>query len=270
MNAPASTLRRVNAWLLLLARADAPFKVAPADPKVVFGQTGWRMREFHAMFKAGHRLGGYFRMAWLPRAALDEQRYQPLGADDPRSPRSLLFYEAGSRELGTLDFVVLGEVTEQNSIGKTVGVTRWIAAPDRTACGWFAVLPAGRGMTPVRFLFSESLTPGTFFITHSGPTSVRVAQPPTIHRTEAPFEHGLAAPAVRHRELIDSSGAARDGLRTVESLDEAIALLRRLRVAARGWRLAQPADELLTADLRVILGQRFDQLARDLRPLLES
>jgi len=207
------------------------------------------------------------KIASLRKAAAEAHTYVPLGSEDSRSEEQKRRYDVESRELADNGFSSLGDVREQGSSGISAGVIRWFAGLDGRVCGWFAVMPTRQGPTTVRFLFSESATAEGFFITYSGPTKIKVTQPPTIQRGQIPVELGLAAAVARHQELTAASGG---GLRTVGTLEEAIEVLRRLRVASQAWRAAQPYDSLLTSDLHLILGPRFDQLAEPMRRRLRK
>lgn len=202
------------------------------------------------------------KIASLRKAVAEEHTYHPLGTEDPRSEEQKRRYDVESRELSDSGFTTLGDVREQSSSGTSAGVVRWFAGLDGRTCGWFAVMPTRQGPSMVRFLFSESTATEGFFITYSGPTNIRVTQAPTIQRGQVPVEQGLAAAVSRHQELIAPSGGA---LRTVGTLEEAIDVLRRLRAVSQAWRAAQPYDALLTSDLHLILGSRFDQLAPAMR-----
>lgn len=195
----------------------------------------------------------------LRRTAMEQHTHAPAGADYAWPAGARPLYEAAAEELARGGYVVLGDLIEQNAQGKGVGVARWFTSADGLICGWFAALPSAQGLKTTRFLFSEG-NDDNFFLTLSGPTSIRVAQPPSIHRAQVPIEQGLAAATAEQEKLIAGLRGSDGALRKVVTLDDATDLLARMRRTIQAWRAAQPADRLLTQDLELILGPRFLEL----------
>lgn len=200
----------------------------------------------------------------LRGAALDHVHYRPMKPDETWLDASRDLYEAITRELGQNGAGVLGDLVEEDGAGKARGMARWLADSDGTTCGWFAALPSERGIQKAMLLFSEAPS-SEFFVTHLGPTSVHLATPPFVHRRDHPSTAGIGATLAEHLNAVSPVS----GLRRIDDLDGAVALVRRLRKATADWRASQGADELLVQDLRAILQDRFDKLSPALLRLLK-
>jgi hypothetical protein len=83
------------------------------------------------------------------------------------------------------------------------------------------------------------------------------AGPPFTHGQTVAAKLGVTEVAELHRKLVSSVQAE---LLPFTSIDQMADELRRKHEMTRAWRAAQPADALLDADLRALLGQHYDRL----------
>ena len=180
-------------------------------------------------------------------------------------------YEAAAREVREQGLTLLGDLVELYPDGRSAGVTRWFVDGLRTTCGWFGVTRSREAgaITPAMLLFSESDS-GEFFVTTRGGSRTSLAGPPFVHRTHLDWGEGLARVAERHRAEATPGSGGRSALRRVEQLDEAVALLGRLRESGARWRASQPPADLLEADVRSVLQERFSELGPLVMKLMSS
>ena len=198
-------------------------------------------------------------IARLRAMAAQEIRYRPPeGTTIP--PDLAGHFEAASQELAREGFRELGDALEEDASGTVAGTTRWFADGSGAVCGWFAVV-AGLPAIPAMMLFSESAA-GEFSVTTRGGSNIALVRPPSLHCLALTWETGLAETVRRHRGLLDPGST----LTRVATLEEATAVLARLRTASARWRAAQPPVTLLEHDLHEILGKRYADLGR---PLIE-
>jgi hypothetical protein len=208
-------------------------------------------------------------VAQMRRLAGQGFTYRPvIGREAPAGAEGGHF-EAATRDLARHALVLLGDRVEQQADGATSGVTRWFADASGELCGWFGVV--GRGgkgggmLKPVMMLFSES-DADEYFVTGGGAPGLSLAQPPTVHRQDFPWADGVGAFLARHRE----GAAAASGLRHVTGIEDAVALVKRLRDHAARWRAAQAPAVLLEGDLRAVLQDRYDDLGPGLLAILSA
>ncbi len=195
----------------------------------------------------------------LRRASADEARYRPFTTEDAGLLEPREHYEATVCELTAHSFTVLGDRVEERADGSAAGVSRWFVDGSGTVFGWFGVI-RGETITPVMLLFSES-DAGPFFATLRGGSTLSVAQPPTIHKAYCEWGEGLDRQLEHHRALLSqASSADAAALRRVESIDDAVASVIRLRRSVTSWRARQNPTFLLSQDARSVLEDRFDEL----------
>ena len=229
---------------------------------------------FVAFAVASHWLLRPWRRAKFARRAeqFDKQRhlaetdrsYLPLGA------APLAFAEAyarAERELAALSFAPQADLQEVSEDGTVHGVVRWFIGADGSVCAWFAhvVSASARQGKPVMIFFSEA-GPGRFCFTGRGmPATGGLALAPGVRRQVLPWSTGAAEALRRHRLVLRQESLAPT---KVATLDDALALHRRLRLQTRSWRAAQPAAELLEADIDAVLTPRYRRYAPLLREAL--
>ena len=212
------------------------------------------------------------RVAEMRRLATQATRRRPVGPEDARlaAPHDLL--EAVERELSEQGLLVLGDLVEERPDGSPAGITRWFVDPGRTVCGWFGVARTRESgaINPIMMLFSEADS-GEFFVTGRGASSRTLARPPSVHRTFLGWSDGLARVLEQHRAHV-AQGASGGGaaLRRVERIDEAVALLGRMRESTARWRASQPPAALLEEDVRLVLQERSEDLGPHLVRLMRS
>jgi len=194
----------------------------------------------------------------LRRLQNDETAYVPRRPADAVASEAQAAFDAGLADLSAQHMAMLGDFMERRGDRSLHGPLRWFVDPDRTTCGWFAVLPARKGPVPIMTLFSESSS-GAFFYTGRGASSPALAHPPNLTRTMVEWHKGLAAALEQHHASMRAAGGA-DSLRKVASADDAMAMLQRLRANTRTWRAKQDPKALITADARGILGNHYERL----------
>jgi hypothetical protein len=193
----------------------------------------------------------------MRHAAKANPRRSPAPRDHPRLQAESDYYESTTRDLAARGFVALGDLVEFREDGTEVGVSRWFAAEDGSISGWFAMMPARS--TPVMMLVSE-LVPTRFIVTFLGGPTTRLAIPPTVQRTVVEHSRGIDAAIKLHRQGIEASRT--DHARAVHSQEEAVATVESLRSHVNTWRSQQDPEELVELDLRSVLPERSDGLAR--------
>ena len=149
--------------------------------------------------------------------------------------------------------MALGDFVEVPAGRSASGAMRGIADRDGKTFGWVA--KAGPKGVFVMMLVSASDT-DTYLTVLSPKAGGLIASPPFVHREHIPVLGGVGAALTRHRDRISQV----TGLASVTTLDELQAQLRQVRGRSREWRAAQAPATLLDADLRSILGARYDQL----------
>jgi hypothetical protein len=224
---------------------------------VVAGFWQWRKFQHRATCR---RLAALIQS--MRQKSLGDARFAPVDARDPRDHRVRRVYADISRELGESGLKALGDVFEERDDGSVGGVVSWFRTDDGLVCGWFGIAH----YRPVMLLFSESAA-GDYYITGRGSPEPSLARPPVVHRAGGEWGEGAPRALQRHRAL---AGTNASDLHKVATLDDAVALLQRLRTTVAQWRQAQPQEALLEADLRATLGRHYDRFAADVRHILTS
>jgi len=205
----------------------------------------------------------------LRRAAMRDMRRRTPGPADALTGAVQALYDTNTRELQDAGLTILGDQVEEQDDGSPMGTSRWFVDGDGgggTICGWFAAIPIKTSPGKFRNLmlfFSESEA-GQFLTTSRGTPELGLARPPTTHRQFVAWTEGVRRALERHLSLVDSAAGPGAAMRRVATLDEAVALLQRLRTHIAAWRAAQPADALLEADARNVLRDRYNELGPEL------
>jgi hypothetical protein len=215
----------------------------------------WQRYKFRV---ACERIAG--NIALMRHRSLRKTYYVPVDTRDPRDHKAQQVFADVSQDLEGAGLKVLGDLLEQNDDGTIAGVVRWFRNDDGSVCGWFGIATH----TPVMLLFSESAG-GDYFITGRGTPGLSLASPPNVHRQIVRWGDGTASALQHHLALV---GAQAHDLRRVETVNDATALLARLREGAATWRAEQSQAALLEQDLRAILGDRYDRVAPRVRQAL--
>ncbi len=119
-------------------------------------------------------------------------------------------------------------------------------------------------------VFSESES-GDFFLTGRGAVGRVLARPPAVHRAFYPWNERLARVLECHLlQTVQAPTGRKSALRQVEGIDEAVALVARLRETTARWRASQPRKALLEEDVRSLLQERFMDLGRPLIELMTA
>lgn len=205
----------------------------------------------------------------LRHASADEARYRHFTTEDAELLEPRQHYEAAVRELDAHGFTMLGDKVEVRADGTAAGVSRWFVDGNRTVCGWFGVI-RGHTINPVMLLFSES-DAGSFFATLRGGSTLSVAQPPTVHKAYCEWGEGLARQLEHHHALLSqASNAGAATLRRVQSIDDAVGSVIRLRQSVTAWRARQSPTFLLNQDVRSVLEDRFEEVGPELIEFMGS
>ncbi|HEX6589596.1 MAG TPA: hypothetical protein VF039_11270 [Longimicrobiales bacterium] len=155
---------------------------------------------------------------------------------------------------------MLGDVEELNLDGSVAGRLRWFASNDGTIWGWFGL---ANGVVPVMLMLSEDAGRG-FTATIRSPHAPSTVSPETVRELRLRWEEGLDAALDGQRAAVTAMAAPV----RVTDLDGAIASLHRLKEHTNAWRTQQDPDALLEADVRNIVGDRYDELGEPVMALV--
>jgi hypothetical protein len=184
----------------------------------------------------------------LRKMAGKSPRLEPLS---PHSP-DVVPLERAVPDLESADLRPAGDFIELDEQGSPAGNERWFVAGNGVLFGWFGVTPAG----PVMLLVSE--VPGHGFVTTlRAPHAPSTATPPTVVQQRLEWDEGLEAALERHLGAVARMGRPA----AIGNLDAAFGSMAALRAHVAEWRAAQDPNELLEADVRKILGDKFDQMS---------
>jgi len=187
--------------------------------------------------------------------------YRQPRADEPIPLDLQPLFDAADQELRAAGLTVLGDLMEIHPDGQPFGQSRWFVDESRTISGWFGVTRKRekRELTPVMIVFSQSSS-GDFFLTARGAPRTALAQPPMIHRTYCEWSDGVTTTLGRHRAVFMSVGATL--VEQPVTLEEAPAIVGRLRDTTARWRGSQPPADLLEQDVQALLGDTFALIGR--------
>lgn len=174
-------------------------------------------------------------------------RLVPLPAESP----DVTPLERMVPDLESADLHAVGDFHALDEGGRPAGAERWFVSGNGALFGWLGVTPA----SPVMLLVSE--IPGRGFVTTlRAPRAPSTATPPTVAQQRLDWDEGLDAALRRHLSAIAQMGRPA----SVEGLEAALGSMDALRAHVAEWRAAQDPAELLEADVRKILGERFDSM----------
>ncbi|HSW29022.1 MAG TPA: hypothetical protein VLH75_05925 [Longimicrobiales bacterium] len=174
-------------------------------------------------------------------------QYAPVPEDAPEATG----LARAEPDLERADLHPVGDLFEVGRDGKPAAAVRWFVSGDGGVFGWLGLSPAG----PAMLLISEIPEVG-FVTTLRGPDTPSTAAPPTVVHERLAWDEGLDAALTRHQD-----GVARMGEPlAVEGLEGALEGMDALKAHVAEWRAAQDPAELLEADVRKILGVRFEDL----------
>ena len=170
-------------------------------------------------------------------------------------------------EAERLGFTMLGDYLEDSSLDATGRAMRWFVDPTGTTFGWLAPFAALGQQHIVVVLMSHELAAQT--ITSRQPPASLLSRPPFVDLTTLPMTSSLTEVVAKHRKRAQLDDEERAFI-PVRAFDQLTAELDRMRDNVIAWRKAQPADELLDADLRSLLGAQYGKLAGAMRRRLAA
>jgi hypothetical protein len=167
-----------------------------------------------------------------------------------------------TNEVEKLGFRVLGDYVENSTLDKGTRRMRWIVDGASTTFGWLAPFEVDRQRHLVAVLMSHELDQQT--ITARQPASSMLSRPPFVDIVTVAVATSMTETYARHRKRarLDDPERAFVPVKTFEEVEHELA---RMRDKVTAWRRSQPADELLEADLKSLLGSQYAKLAGPLR-----
>ncbi len=207
---------------------------------------GWRRLKFVGAYWKRHQQVKHFEQALRDaRAAADGPNpYRHVTAADAQHVERLGLLVSQEGALVELGFRVLGDLIAERD-GKPFLISRVLVSADgKTTAGLNAsLLVAGRTYVGLTSYDGEQHV-----------STVRgevpsLARPPFVVVTNVPQDASIAKLVAAHQAMPEA--------RAVSSIDEAMARIDELRARTQAWRATQPPDELLDADLRMLLGKGY-------------
>jgi hypothetical protein len=162
------------------------------------------------------------------------------------------------REAEALGVKALGDYVEESGGVGPARPLRFVTDAAGTTFGWIAPFDV-RGMKHVVIvLLSHELDAQT--VTVRQPPASNLSRAPFVTMQQLPPTASLEETLGKHRAKagIDSGDRAFIPVHTGEELQHEVA---RMRDKVIAWRKDQPADDLLDADLRSLLGAQYPKLA---------
>lgn len=181
----------------------------------------------------------------------------------PADPRALEQVLAPvTAEVEKLGFRVLGDFVENSTLETGTRVMRWIVDNANTTFGWIAPFEVEGQRHVIAVLMSHELAQQT--ITSRQPASSMLSRPPFVDLLTLPVTTSMTETYARHRKRaqLDDPDRAFIPVRTFEQVEHEVA---RMRDKVAAWRRSQPADDLLEADLKSLLGPQYGKLGGPLR-----
>lgn len=170
--------------------------------------------------------------------------------------------DTATHEAEALGLVMVGDYVEETSVPTDERPMRWFVDKAGTTFGWMAPFSADGTEHVVVVLMSHELDRQT--ITARQPPSSMLTRPPFVSLQQVVVDTTIEDTLARHRDHAGLADADRSFV-PVHSFDEVRHEVARMRDKVIAWRKQQPADELLEADLRSLLGAQYDRLAGPLR-----
>jgi hypothetical protein len=187
----------------------------------------------------------------LRTLAIQPLRYRRI--DTPG--RDLGELERVTPALRARDLTILGDAIEELAGQRA---TRWFVDTAGTVFGWLGIIPVRGRMEPVVALVSASAERSV--LTVCAPVATPgLAQPPFVDRAAIRGPLDLAAALSAHRARMPDAAVS------ATTLDEAIAVVDRVRARTIAWREAQAPAELVENDLRAILGKHYPRFGPPLQ-----
>jgi hypothetical protein len=225
---------------------------------------GWRRIRYAQAYWRYHRNTNRFeRQLRDARDSLSQRRYRAARDEDTELRSSRAALDRDAAELCAHGFVELGDVIVCRG-DQSRSLLRAFVDGASTTC---AVLgpPSNRNESGAWVWLGCYRTEERFATWRGGND---LAMPPQVHGQALVTSTQIAELVTRHRALARTDEPDRDFAR-LTTLDELLAQFVTWDDKLFNWRAAQPADELLEADLRAVLGEHYDkvgkQLARRLR-----
>lgn len=172
-----------------------------------------------------------------------------------------------TREAEKAGFTMLGDYLEESPVRPAGMPMRWFVDARGTTFGWMAPFDVKGKREIVIVLMSHQL--GAQTITSRAPKASVLSRPPFVQVQHVELTASLKQTMAKHRELARLDDETR-GFVPVKSFDQLGKELDRMRQKVIEWRLAQPTDELLDADLRSLLGGQYPRLAKAMRRRLAA
>jgi hypothetical protein len=164
-----------------------------------------------------------------------------------------------TREAEGLGFTMLGDFREASAVDSPDRLMRWFADAAGTTFGWMSPFEVAGQRHVVVVLMSHELD--SQVITTRQPAASLLSRPPFVDLVTVPPATSLTETLARHRKRATPDRA----LVPATSAEAVFAEVMRMRDQTAAWRKAQPAGELLDADLKSLLGAQYGKLAEPLR-----
>jgi hypothetical protein len=169
---------------------------------------------------------------------------------------------SATKEAEALGFTMLGDHVETSELATAPRAMRWFVDRAGTTFGWIAPFEVHDQHFTVIVLMSHELDTQT--VTSRQPAASLLARPPFVDVLAVPPPTSFAETLAKHRKRAQLDDQERAFV-PAKTADEVFAEVARMRDKVIAWRRAQPADELLDADLRSLLGAQYDKLVGPLR-----
>jgi hypothetical protein len=189
----------------------------------------------------------------LRERAMERVTYRPA----PTSALAEILDDA-TEEAEALGLTLLGDRIEEAKLQTLERPMRWFVDRDGTTFGWMAPFEVEGAKHTVVVLMSHELDSQT--ISARQPPASTIARPPFVTLQHIPPATSLKQTLAKHRAKagLDDGSRAFIPVKTFEQVEHE---LDRMRDKVIEWRAAQPADELLEADLKSLLGPQYAKLA---------
>ena len=138
---------------------------------------------------------------------------------------------------------------------------RWFVDADRTTIGWVGIAPHAGGSVRIGMLMSANAQ--RFVMTASSPRPA-----PSLSRAPFSDREVLVGPLDLAAALATHHKRRPDDADRIETLEEAFAMVERVRARSAAWRESQPQEQLLEDDLKSVLGRHYERLGPILKKRL--
>jgi hypothetical protein len=215
---------------------------------------GWRRLKYVAGSVRRHKRASEFEQ--LLRAGREDlavaNPYRAATADDTSLVTKLAIAQPHHESLVACGFSALGDVIVIGTDRLETAVLRTLVDHDGTTS---ALIVVGLKDPSVAILQLSSFGDDATWSTRIG-NHVSLAAAPTVNRQTLPA-------TLPHSELVAKHQAfARGSLIRIQTRDDLLVQLNKSRADAIRWRSAQAPDELLDADLRVVLGDAYPRFGK--------